>query len=451
MTNDIVKSCSKLESGLRLGQEGIHACQAGQFASPIFWTAEEASHLHITRSMIAEKRQWIFGLLNDEHADTPCKHCHRVVLKSRTDVRFDQLGHIDLAATTTCNLRCNFCGYTQTNSFAESSYDALAILNEYATADVLWDAAVDFNGGEPTLLPNFDEHIQYFRSRRIRVFLYSNALVFKQEVADGLQSGSIRWLCTSLDAGTSKTFKKTKRSTRFNEVLENLERYARAGETSTGQLAVKYIFTKDNCGNADINGFCDVMTRIRPQEIWLTFDFMPLANLHGSSEDFGGFDYTPLIVAYANMWVALNMAGLTTVHFFERHLANDSLQGKCLLASAKAAIRHQGWVSSPTSTIPRTPLRNISIANKRIALAPASMASRQLLDSLTESRIVAFCDRDTTLHGKQINGIFVFPYAELQELSPDIVLICAPDQHAAAILEAVSSHTGRSFKTYLLP
>ena len=27
--NDTVKSCYKLESGLRLGQEGIHACQLG--------------------------------------------------------------------------------------------------------------------------------------------------------------------------------------------------------------------------------------------------------------------------------------------------------------------------------------------------------------------------------------------------------------------------------------
>lgn len=450
MSDDCVKSCPKLESGLRLGQEGIHACQAGPFSSPVFWTAEEASLLSVTRHMIAEKRQWIFDLLNDEHANTPCKHCHRVVLKPRTDVRFDKLGHIDLAATTTCNLRCNFCGYTQTDSFSESSYDALAILREYSPAEVLWDAAVDFNGGEPTLLPNFDAYLEYFRSRCIRVFLYSNALVFKRTVVDGLRSGVIRWLCTSLDAGTAGTFEKTKRSTRFNDVLENLERYARAGETGTGQLAVKYIFTQDNCNDANVDGFCNVMAKIRPQEVWLTFDFMPLANLPGNSEDFGGFDYAPLIAAYARMWVILNQTGLTTVHFYEKHLANDSLQGKRLLASAKAAIQHLGWTPSHVS-VQRIPLQDISFAKKRIVLAPASLASRQLLDLLTKAQIIAFCDRDTTLHEKQISGIPILSYAKLQELAPDIVLICAPDQHARAILEAVSFHADQTTRIYLLP
>ena len=48
--NDTVKSCYKLESGLRLGQEGIHACQLGPFSSPIFFTENEASQRKITKT-----------------------------------------------------------------------------------------------------------------------------------------------------------------------------------------------------------------------------------------------------------------------------------------------------------------------------------------------------------------------------------------------------------------
>ena len=146
---DLVKSCYKLESGLRLGQEGIHACQLGPFSSPIYFTENEAAEKKITKQDIIEKRKWIFELLNDEQSQTPCKGCSMVVEKPFNDVRFDLLGHMDLAATTTCNLRCNFCGYTHFDSFDEAKYDALAILKEFSVDDVTWNSAVDFNGGEP--------------------------------------------------------------------------------------------------------------------------------------------------------------------------------------------------------------------------------------------------------------------------------------------------------------
>lgn len=36
--NQIVKTCSKLESGLRFGPEGLRACQLGPFAAPVYWS-----------------------------------------------------------------------------------------------------------------------------------------------------------------------------------------------------------------------------------------------------------------------------------------------------------------------------------------------------------------------------------------------------------------------------
>ena len=112
----------------------------------------------------------------------------------------DVLGHVDLAATTSCNLRCNFCSYTHHDSFRED-YDALSILEEFGADDITWNSAVDFNGGEPTLLKDFDDYIKYFEERRSRV-LFTNGLIFKQSVYDGLVNGTIRWAIVSLDAGT---------------------------------------------------------------------------------------------------------------------------------------------------------------------------------------------------------------------------------------------------------
>jgi len=476
MTNQqpkLVKSCPKLESGLRLGQEGIHACQLGPFSSPIYWTAAEAAKTTITREMISEKRQWIFDLLNDDHSETPCKHCHMVVLKKPEEVRFDQLGHIDLAATTTCNLRCNFCGYTQFDSFAEAKYDALTVLRLFAPEDVVWDAAVDFNGGEPTLLKDFDDYIDYFASRRIRVFLYTNAVIYRQSVYDGLAKGTIRWVCASLDAGTPSSYDKIKKSKRYADVLETITRYAHAGNLGGGQLSVKYIFCQDNCGDDDVVGFTYAMLAIRPQEVWLTFDFDPLCNLPGDCADFGGHDYSRHIAAYAKTYLMLEKHGLQAIHFPEKHLAVVSLQGKLLLEAAKAEIARLRKAtplaahlqlgdfrdtagtsgSGEIAGLSIAPLRGrspgqdwqpLSLAGKRLALAPACTLARRLraAPELAGAEIVGFFDRDTVLHGKQVDGVTVFPYADLASLAPDLIVVAAPEHHRYDIARTVSDTLG---------
>ena len=50
--NQLVKSCQRLESGLRFGPEGLRACQFGAIASPIYWEAGEAGGLTITKKMV---------------------------------------------------------------------------------------------------------------------------------------------------------------------------------------------------------------------------------------------------------------------------------------------------------------------------------------------------------------------------------------------------------------
>jgi len=57
-----VKFFYKLESGLRLDQEHILACQLGPFTSPIYLTPEEASLRIISKEDFIEKSKWIFEL-----------------------------------------------------------------------------------------------------------------------------------------------------------------------------------------------------------------------------------------------------------------------------------------------------------------------------------------------------------------------------------------------------
>ncbi len=470
---DLVKSCRKLESGLRLGQEGIHACQLGPFCAPLYWSADEASQTKITKEIIVKKRQALFQQLNDRQSDIACKHCHMVRTKRYEDVNFTRLGHVDLAATTTCNLRCSFCGYTVHNSFSKSRYDALSILKEFTADDVEWDSAVDFNGGEPSLLHDLDEYLDYFNSRRIRVFLYTNGVKFRQSIYDGLVNGSIRWVCTSLDAGSPSSFLRLKKSDHFLLVVENLTRYASAGRKGGGKLSVKYIFCDDNCSEDDIAGFTYSMLAIRPQKIWLTFDFEPLQSLLGDSLDLGKHDYSRHIAAYTKMYLLLKKHGLEAGHFTENHLAAVCQQGKNLMDNVLSEINkfassdipdlilnnfREGEKEKSASILPAyfdtMPLR-IKIANenpepwslngKRVVIAPACHLSRNLLSDsdIRESNILGILDRDTILQGKSIDGITIHGYDAIPELDPEVILVASPEQHRADILQTLTRYTDK--------
>ena len=465
-SNDLVKTCRRLESGLRLGIEGLRACQFGAFASPIYWSADEASQIDITKEMIIEKRKWLFGLLNDPNSDFTCKRCLMVRTKRYGDIDFTKVGQIDLAASTICNLRCKFCGINQNNLFSEAEYDALAILREFKAEDVEWDSVVDFNGGEPTLLSNLDEYLEYFASRRIRIRFMTNGVKYHPLVYDGLINGTIQWVCTSVDAGTPSTYLRIKKRDRYLQVLENLTRYAYAGNRSGGMLAIKYIFCGDNCSDDDIAGFTYAMLAIRPHQVWLTFDFSVVG---GDSLDFGDYDYSGDIVAYAKMYGLMKKHGLTPVHYSVGHLALICQKGETLLKKVRQEIektslanditdlilrdfrKNAKSASVPTVKFDTMPLRIIkpsrkpepwSLVDKKVLLAPACAMSIELLSDpeIKESRVIGFLDRDRVVQGKSIKGIPIYGYKEIRELDPDVILVVSPGQHRADIVQQLAEY-----------
>jgi hypothetical protein len=478
---DTVKSCSKIESGLRLGDEAIRACCMGAIVSPMYWSAEEASGISITKEMIIGKRKWLFQLLNDESAHVSCKRCSHVVTKQFKDVRFTGLGHVNLAHFSTCNLRCNFCGFTQHNSFHGARYSALPILREFDRQDVEWDSYVDLNGGEPTLLKDLDEYISYFADRGIRILLYTNAVRYSRSIYDGLLSGAIMWVITSLDAGTPSSFRKVKGRDCFEKVLENITRYSHAGSRGGGMMAVKYIFSNDNRSNDDITGFTYAMLAVRPQKVWLTFDFFPLADKYEGQEEAGVFDYSPHVKAYVKMFLMLRKHGLEPAHFAKTHLAAVVQKGKDLVSSVEGEIEEyvrahlteepalclkdfrntDGPESRETKTFSTNPLTlkgsdrsgtPWSLVGKRVALAPACSFTTELLHdpSIRQGTLVGFLDRNKVLHGKSIDTLNICGYEKIPDISPDVILVASPEQHRKDIIQTISRYAGDSVEIAVL-
>jgi len=464
---DVVRSCEKLEAGLRFGQEGVSACALGPFQSPIYWSADEAAKIEISKEMLIDKRKKIFDMLNDDYSETPCKGCQMVTTKKYEDVEFSRLGHIDFSETSLCNIRCDYCCYTKHDSFKKSKFDSLNILQKFSADDVEWNSAVDFGGGEPTVLPNFTECIDYFKSRGIRVFLYTNAVKFSQAAYDGLVKGNISWLCVSLDCGTSSTYNKTKQRDYFPRVMENLFKYVEASKKGHGNVSVKYIFTENNCGEDDLYGFTFAMLALQADKIWLTFDFEPTKGLDAGADEFGLFDYTNLIEAYVKLYLLMKQYGLEPGHFEENHLSQVSRQGQILLERVKDGIaKEEGKTEKNTENLlvslgseivyfhlnplqihhPGKKIEDWSLQGKRVLLAPVSDLSVSLMADVGVSagNVVGFVDRDPTLQNKVIHGGRVHGYDEIEGLKVDIVLLAVHQQYRKDIIKTLQSKIDKS-------
>ena len=453
----------------------------GPIISPMYWTAEEASKTKITKKMIIEKRKWLLKLLNEKDNDISCKHCGLVEKKLYRDVCLTKLGHVNLAHFSLCNLRCNFCSYTQRNEFYPAQYDALEILREFKATDVVWDSHVDLNGGEPTLLKNLKSYIDYFTNNAIRILLYTNSVHFNEYIYGGLKNGTITWVITSLDAGTQSTFRNLKGRDKFTQVMENLTRYAHAGSSGGGMLAVKYIFCVDNCDDHDISGFTYAMLAIRPQKIWLTFDFNPLSKQYSNHEGIQIHDYSKQIEAYVRMYLMMKKHGLEATHFAKVHLANVLQEGEDLMERVNGAIQNAstpnvipdkrliiddfrqsatGPLSEPNIfdcrplkiSTNRRKWKPWSLVGKRVLLAPACSLSKNLLtdESIRESQILGFLDRDPVLHRKSIDGFKIYPYKAIKEMSPDVILVASADQYKKDILGTVNKYANRATQICVL-
>ncbi|NVN89006.1 MAG: radical SAM protein [Desulfuromonadales bacterium] len=465
--DDIVKSCCKLESGLNLSIQGIRACTRGALMPPLFCSAEDVVQGVVTKDFIVAKRKEYIRMLNDDQSEMDCKQCLMVEQKRYGDISFSRLGHVDLQHYSICNLRCSYCAYTRDNMHYPAQYDALAVLNVFSADEVEWNAHVDFAGGEPTLLENLEGYLEFFRNRRIRVLMFTNGVEFHQAIYDGLADGSIYIAATSVDAGTPSTYRALRGRDSYLQVLENLSRYAVAGSKGKGMLAAKYIFCESNYGDDDIAGFAYAMLALRPQQVWLTFDFAPMFLRQADR------DCAPQIEAYAKLYLLLRKHGLEPFHYYKEAIATVSQEGKKIMDRLLSAIDRHGttvplgnpdlvlrdfrsgdqpeqgeperFTCDPLSlTTHDGKLTPWSLEGKRVLLVPACPATQKLLSDREIQRAdwIGFIDRNPIQQGKTLDGRTIYGYEDIPAVAADVILVVPPEKHRSEILKAISRNMG---------
>ncbi len=180
-------------------------------------------------------------------------------------------GGMGIQHYTKCNERCTYCNFTVEDNFIGPQYEFLGYLEEFRKRGKLsggnW---IDFSGGEPATLKNFDEILNYFLSHKLgTVVVYSNSTVYKQSIYDALKRNQII-LTTSLDTGLASTYKKLRGLDFYSKVIENLIRYRNSG---TSGLWLKYVVCDVNRTEDDLWSFIMAVLAIKPDKVMICPEF----------------------------------------------------------------------------------------------------------------------------------------------------------------------------------
>jgi hypothetical protein len=272
--NDVVKSCKYIETGSCFQEEGVRCCVHGDIYSPVLITAEEMRN-GAGYDLMVQRRREHFERVNGlrEGPTGSCLGCGHLKPKKFKDVNLEYLGGeplpggINIQHYTKCNERCTYCQFTVDDNFVGPQYEILGYLKEFKKRGKLrggnW---IDFSGGEPATLKNFDEILGYFLGNKMgTVVVYSNSTVYKQSIYDALKKNKII-LTTSLDTGLASTYKKLRGLDFYSKVVANLIRYRNSG---TSGLWLKYVICDENRTEDDLWSFIMAVLAIRPNRVMI--------------------------------------------------------------------------------------------------------------------------------------------------------------------------------------
>lgn len=136
--------------------------------------------------------------------------------------------HIDIEATTKCNLKCTMC--PRTKMIAEDSYWALQDF-EFKQYTKLIDEFVLMGGksvkynflGEPLFNKQLPEMIRYAaKSGVVDIAINTNLTIMTEEIAESLIDAGITRILVSFDAATKETYESIRVNASFEKSLENL-------------------------------------------------------------------------------------------------------------------------------------------------------------------------------------------------------------------------------------
>lgn len=232
------KSCHLIEHGISIDVDSIKACCLSRDF--------DKGQLMIVPKYFDSKIDWntLFNIKREQRKfqqqkDLPaCEGCYN--LREEDWDEEDYISYINFDHWSQCNSNCIYCG-VQANKPKTKNNILGAIKELIKLGKFKNNGEITFQGGEPTVLKEFEPLLNLFIKAGSKVRIHSSGILFSRAIREGLKKGAVT-VVISPDSAYKETYKTVKRVDKFNKVWDNIKHYRKNLKPEMQELVkVKYI------------------------------------------------------------------------------------------------------------------------------------------------------------------------------------------------------------------
>ena len=232
------KSCHLIEHGISIDVDSIKACCLSRDF--------DKGQLMIVPKYMDSKIDWntLFKIkkgqrkIQQEKDLRACEGCYNLREEDWDDE--DYISYINFDHWSQCNSNCIYCG-VQANKPKTKNNTLNAIKELIKLGKFKNNGEITFQGGEPTVLKEFEPLLNLFIKEGSKVRIHSSGILFSRAIREGLKKGAVT-VVISPDAAYKETYKTVKRVDKFNKVWDNIKHYRKNLKPEMQELVkVKYI------------------------------------------------------------------------------------------------------------------------------------------------------------------------------------------------------------------
>lgn len=245
-------SCDYLESGFCAFSDGVKSCCGEGVADfdklPVLSYDKELfcnPDIYIEKFFKQKEKLIADNKLCKKTCCTNCSYLREDYWSLDRKIRI-----LNYSLDHSCNLRCNYCYKHQENYRPyRHNIDIIKIIQALKLSkyvDIKYP--VFYASGELCIQPNVNDILDNLSEYEVSIF--TNATKYNQKLHNLIKKPK-SCAVISLDSGTRETFNKVKGYDLFDEVCNNIRKYASDG----GHIILKYIIKEENKDSIDLDGF----------------------------------------------------------------------------------------------------------------------------------------------------------------------------------------------------
>lgn len=244
--------CPNLLHGINICKNEIRDCcvqrSEEDFGHPFIMPIDNTKSIDLDKLFLLKRK------FHNEKISNPskCKGCLYLDKNSDFSKDEDYISCINFNHWNRCNSKCIYC--SEEYNGGDFYFNVLPMIKEMIEAKkFIPTGEITFQGGEPVLLPEFDELLTLFLKTGVNIRIHSSGIKYSKAIESGIKNGQVT-LVVSADTGVEKTYKKIKRNPHFNDVWNNLKKYA-ANDSSNFVKAKMIIVPHFNDEISEIDSF----------------------------------------------------------------------------------------------------------------------------------------------------------------------------------------------------